>query len=75
MLDEEIDQARQKAAEFRTLKDIKDRERAEEEAAAYVPPSGLVISGPIDYTRTHFHNPVIVKHGLEADISGLEKAQ
>jgi hypothetical protein len=29
----------------------------------------------VDYTRTHFHNPVIVKHDFSADISGLEKAK
>eukprot|EP00359_Climacostomum_virens_P006401 CAMPEP_0204902356 /NCGR_PEP_ID=MMETSP1397-20131031/3620_1 /ASSEMBLY_ACC=CAM_ASM_000891 /TAXON_ID=49980 /ORGANISM="Climacostomum Climacostomum virens, Strain Stock W-24" /LENGTH=888 /DNA_ID=CAMNT_0052070851 /DNA_START=664 /DNA_END=3326 /DNA_ORIENTATION=- len=56
--------AQQLAAAWQDKQYLEAQQKAADDAANYVPPGGLVVKGQLDFTKTHFHNPVILKHEL-----------
>lgn len=49
--------------------------RRKEAESNYIPPGGEFRAGPIDYSQTHFHNPVLVQRHDPAGPSALDLAQ
>ena len=62
---QEAERAKEQAVLFREKQKLEEERRKLEEEANYIPPGGLVVKGNIDFTKTHFHNPLIVKHQVE----------
>jgi hypothetical protein len=56
--------AKQLAAAWNEKQRIEAERKASEDAANYIPPGGLVVRGQMDFSKTHFHNPVILKHEI-----------
>ena len=65
ILKEESEIAHNLAAKHREKQKELDEIRQEEELQNYVRPGGVVMYGEIDYSKTHFHNPVILKHDFQ----------
>ncbi|OMJ87326.1 hypothetical protein SteCoe_11014 [Stentor coeruleus] len=53
------------AQKFREKQAIIDEQKRIEELENYIRPGGTVMYGKIDYSQTHFHNPIILKHDFE----------
>mmetsp|Transcript_7786 Transcript_7786/g.14911 ORF Transcript_7786/g.14911 Transcript_7786/m.14911 type:complete len:392 (-) Transcript_7786:1556-2731(-) len=64
VLNLETFKAQQLAAAWQGKQYLEAQQKTAEDAASYVPPGGLVVKGQLDFTKTHFHNPVILKHEL-----------
>lgn len=65
ILKEESEKAHFLAQEHREKQKELEEKRKEEEILNYVRPGGIVMYGTIDYSKTHFHNPVILKHDFQ----------
>lgn len=73
VLKAETFKAQQLAAAWQDKQWAEAKQKAEEDAANYIPPGGLVVKGQLDFSKTHFHNPVILKHELSQK-TGAETA-
>ncbi|CAG9334384.1 unnamed protein product [Blepharisma stoltei] len=74
ILQQEYDKAHKVAEDYRAKQKIIEEQLRREAEENFIRPGGQVIRGEIDYSKTHFHNPIIVKHDL-AEISAMERAQ
>lgn len=53
------------AQKHREKQQILDQMENQEQLLNEIKPGGTVVYGSIDYTKTHFHNPVILKHDIK----------
>lgn len=53
------------AQKFREKQAIVDEQKRIEELENYVRPGGTVMYGKVNYSQTHFHNPIILKHDFD----------
>ena len=61
----EYEIAKEVAQKNRERQAVLEEERKKEEMMNYVRPGGTLVYGKIDYSKTHFHNPVILVHDIE----------
>ena len=76
ILQKEYEIAKEMAQKNRERQALIEEERKKEEILNYVRPGGTLVYGKIDYSKTHFHNPVILVHDIEgknaADLANEE---
>ena len=65
IMQKEYEIAKEVAQKNRERQALLEEERKKEELMNYVRPGGTLIYGKIDYSKTHFHNPVILVHDIE----------
>ena len=61
----ETELAHSLAVQYREKQKELEERKKEEEKLNYIRPGGVVMYGTIDYSKTCFHNPVILKHDFE----------
>ena len=65
IMQKEYEIAKEVAQKNRERQALIEEERKKEEILNYVRPGGTLVYGKIDYSKTHFHNPVILVHDIE----------
>lgn len=75
VLQKEYELAKELAQQFREKQALLEEERRKEEELNYVRPGGTLVYGKIDYSKTHFHNPVILVHDVEDGKNAKEVAE
>ena len=75
VLQKEYELAKELAQQFREKQAILEEEKRKEEELNYVRPGGTLVYGKIDYSKTHFHNPVILVHDIEDGKNAKEVAE